>query len=419
MKPVTIRRTLGDRASVATLLYHERCLEFLRSIASESIHCVVTSPPYWGLRDYKGPPLIWGGDPNCVHEWKDSTVVRKGSTNGREDLGSTLVSKGAAKTLAPGEENDHGGTRQYRKDPSEVCSSCDAWRGQLGLEPTPERYVQNVVEVCREVHRVLRSDGTFWLNLGDSFSREGMEETEAKEILGTPWRVAFALQAEGWRLRSDIVWQKLNPMPESVRDRPTKSHEFIFLLTKSSKYFYDCDAIREPWADSRQGAAQGYNQETPERISIGGKQRPQKAPKTDGRNKRSVWAISAKPYPGAHFATFPPELPRLCVLAGTSAKGCCPMCLVPWERESKGSLTFSAACGCPPHEPVPCTVLDPFSGSGTTGQVALNLGRDYIGLDVQAGYLKLATARIQNEDAPGEEEESSGGILELLGVQDP
>lgn len=401
------------------LYYGAGCVESLRSLESESFQCVVTSPPYWGLREYEGDPIVWSAVQDCPHQWVSASLVRKGCTNGSST--STLQEPGP-KTFVAGAAEDAEAPKNHRVDESASCSLCGAWRGHLGLEPTPEQYVRHLVEVFQEIWRVLRPDGTLWLNLGDSYAHaqgRGDSETGLKEkdLAGIPWRVAFALQDSGWYLRSDIIWRKENPLPESVRDRPTRSHEFIFLLTKSPRYFYDVDAIREPWADERLGAAQGYKDETPERLSIGGKRRPQKAPKTSGRNKRSVWTINPKPYPGAHFATFPPELPRVCVLAGTSAYGCCPMCRSPWERDADDERSFRPGCGCPSHSPVPCSVLDPFSGSGTTGQVALDLGRAFVGLDVSASYAELAVARILMESAPSSEDADYSGILEFMGVQ--
>ncbi len=303
--------------------------------------------------------------------------------------------------------------------------------GQIGLEKTPNEYVNKLVEVFREVARVLRPDGTLWLNLGDSYSsrsgagpslpghnakvratQQGVQGgacspppgLKPKDLIGIPWRVAFALQADGWYLRSDIVWAKTSCMPESVRDRPTK----------------------EP----------------------GG-----------GRNKRSWWHINPRPYKGAHFAVWPPELVEPMIRAGTSEKGCCPTCGAQWERllrkekvepnatdtgNRKGlhSPTYSRhkqsipggqtlvstkvveerwvqTCGCPEHEPVHAVVLDLFSGSATTGMVALLEGRDYIGFDLNVSYLPMAIARIQGEPPPDEGLESrpTGGVFDLFGPE--
>lgn len=309
-------------------------LALLREMPDKCVQTCVTSPPYWGLRDY-----------------------------------------GVA--------------------------------GQLGLERTPEEYVAHMVEVFREVRRVLRDDGTLWLNLGDSYCatpnswtgwdsstltmphgrprsiqiaqmasiRGGREfpNLKPKDLVGIPWRVAFALQADGWWLRSDIIWHKPNPMPESVTDRPTKSHEYLFLLSKSARYYYDVDAIREPHIHADDPRNDGrrhtyaydakHNQVDPDRQRT----------KTDcvsfhpnGRNARSVWTITTRPYREAHFATFPPEMPRRCILAGSK----------PGD-----------------------TVLDPFAGAGTTGLVADRLGRNFVGFDINPAYVEMARQRIAN-DAP-------------------
>lgn len=346
--PVTVRRPLGDNASTATLYYGADCRETLRGIPEKSVHTVVTSPPYFGLRDY---------------------------------------------------------------------GTGDA---QIGLEKTPQAFVAQLVEVFREVRRVLRDDGTLWLNLGDSYANDtkwggssggkhaaglhgatgvgrGKRHTglKSKDLIGIPWMVAFALRDDGWYLRSDIIWAKNSCMPESVRDRPTKAHEYLFLLSKKPQYFYDADAIKEPSTNDDDG--------------------------TSTRNKRSWWNVNPKPYPGAHFAVFPPKLIEPCILAGTSAKGCCPDCGNPWERtgsRGKDAVTWRPTCECDAGDPVGCTVLDPFSGSATTGFVALNHGRDYVGLDLSDEYRALAEARLLGERPPKEDENGDDGILEFFGVED-
>jgi len=232
--------------------------------------------------------------------------------------------------------------------------------GQVGLEVTHELYVQRLVDIFREVRRVLREDGTLWLNLGDSYTSGGRScrapdskdskggrvtgnyrtpqpiDLKPKDLMMIPARVALALQADGWWLRSDIIWSKGNPMPESVKDRPTRSHEYVYLLTKSQDYYYNADAIREPFV-----GAHGQDRE--------------------GRNKRTVWDINPKPYKEAHFATFPPELPEVCIKAGSRV----------------GDL-----------------VLDPFAGSGTTLMVAKDLDRDFIGIELNEDYRPLIEGRI-------------------------
>jgi DNA modification methylase len=327
---------------------------------------------------------------------------------------------------------------------------------EIGLEPTPDEYVAQLVAVFREVRRVLRDDGTCWLNLGDSYNgsggiggngkqhtnqgsidrpdnRAGWAGLKPKDLIGIPWRVAFALQADGWYLRQDIIWHKPAPMPESVTDRCTKAHEYIFLLTKSARYFYDNEAVREKseessgWARQRDKGVNtwdygrdGYNE-----ARIGGMSGKETYDNTGKRNRRSVWTVNPQPYSQAHFATFPPALIEPCILAGTSEKGCCSACGKPWERvvergniapqrsgewkatgenhrndiDRKGgfysaptTLGHRPACTC--NAPAqPCVVLDPFGGSGTTGEVAQRLGREFILIELNPAYQVFQKAR--------------------------
>lgn len=290
------------------------CRKLLPGIPDGSVNCCVTSPPYWGLRDY-----------------------------GHSD--------------------------------------------QIGLERTPEEYVSGMVAVFREVRRILRDDGTLWLNLGDTYnaynggagpgSTMSKNQTEArpklstgyglqcktlkpKDLVGIPWRVALALQADGWYLRSDIIWHKPNPMPESVVDRPTKSHEYIFLLAKSERYHYDADAIRE--AAEYAGQMRGGSTNRYEQNSAG-----MDCKVYDTRNKRSVWTVAVRPYKKAHFATYPAELIEPCILAGCREGG---------------------------------TVLDPFTGSGTTAEVAQRLGCHFIGCELNPKYAKLISERVEQNRIP-------------------
>ncbi len=323
-------------------------LTLLKAMPENSIHCVVTSPPYWSLRDY-----------------------------GVED--------------------------------------------QAGLEETPEEYIEKMVEVFREVRRVLREDGTCWLNIGDAYAtiHKGTMDYNfacshgtrfdvskivpnissglaAKNLIGLPWRLAFALQNDGWILRADIIWAKPNPMPEPVTDRPTKSHEYVFLLTKSKNYFFDEIAVREEsktvwnsYTFKKQGTTDKYNGLTDDQLKklayrgIGSHHEDRDR---TGRNLRSVWTINVKSYRGAHFATFPFELPQRCILAGTSDKGTCEKCDAPWVHVTEDR--WKPNCDCYGFRtPVKIKsssnaagiVLDPFSGAGTTGLVARRLGRRYIG----------------------------------------
>jgi len=396
-------------------------------LADQSVHCIVTSPPYWGLRDY-------GVD------------------------------------------------------------------GQLGNERTPEEFIANMVTVFRECWRVLRDDGTLWLNLGDSYvttppgnkersesdidgvyerrlkrqlghgedagliyAKQKTSGLKNKDLVGIPWRVALALQADGWYLRSDIIWHKPNPMPESVTDRPTKAHEYIFLLTKSPHYFYDAEAVKEQVTPSTMarlsqdvdsqagsqranggaktngpmkavGKAYSFARETKEAERPGQSAPNHRADREDvqyigSRNRRSVWTIATAPYSGAHFATYPPDLVEPCIKAGTSARGVCPECGAPWERVIESGLTahdgdtsslyekgstanrlallrqaarergeeytnakktigWAPTCECGREDTVPAIVFDPFAGSGTTLLVARALGRSGIGLDLSMTYIQ-------------------------------
>jgi site-specific DNA-methyltransferase (adenine-specific) len=290
------------------------CRESMCTLPDASVQCVVTSPPYWGLRDYGNA-------------------------------------------------------------------------GQLGLEATPDAYVVNLVEVFREVRRVLRDDGVVWLNLGDSYAGAGKTGGGAqgasarhsagtlsveyapkpkapaglkdKDLVGIPWRVAFALQADGWYLRSEVIWAKPNPMPESVSDRPTKAHEQVFLLSKAPVYYYDADAIAEPASDNKPWGARSNGGDLD--ASRNDRGSPRLGIAADGtRNARTVWTIATQPYGGAHFATFPPELAQRCILAGSR----------PGD-----------------------TVLDPFAGSGTTGMVATGHGRHAILCELNPEYVPLVRER--------------------------
>lgn len=314
--------------------------------------------------------------------------------------------------------------------------------GQIGLENSVNEYVDNLVAVFREVWRVLRNDGVLFLNLGDSYNGSGgaggdynvgglkegqprypgrrVNGLKPKDLIGVPWRVAFALQSEGWYLRSDIIWSKPNPMPESVTDRPTKSHEYIFLLTKSQKYFYDAEAIKEPSKDPTDNrAAREKKYESREKFIS--RLKPEYRADLPFRNRRSVWTVATQPYSSGrdvdHFACWPPALVEPMIKAGTSEKGCCPHCGRAWvrvtetEREPRpwvtkqfsdrndagnpqsvrvkvATLDWQPACTCPPRDPIPCTILDPFAGSGTTLMVARQLGRRAVGLDLSYTYLK-------------------------------
>ena len=373
----------------------------LQKLPSESVDCCITSPPYYGLRDY-----------------------------------------GVA--------------------------------GQIGLEESPEAYVSKLVDVFREVRRVLKKEGTLWLNLGDSYSRDvakggsgpngkhdfipdygnarkimseskgsfdggvgradrapvrvGGPNLKPKDLIGIPWSVALALRADGWYLRSDIIWHKPNCMPESVTDRPTKAHEYIFLLSKSQKYYYDSEAIKESQSGTIHKARTfgAKKQIGTKRNDIG-----RTFEDNGDRNKRTVWTVATKPYSEAHFATFPEKLIEPCILAGTSEKGYCSACGAPWTRHiekcasvkkirnepyaiasGKGKhaqlFTRRSSCAqtigwrpscscildCAWPGPLPGVVLDPFFGAGTTGVVAKKLNRNFIGIELNLEYFAMSKKRI-------------------------
>ena len=259
--------------------------------------------------------------------------------------------------------------------------------GQIGLEQTPDAYVAKLVDVFREVRRVLRDDGTLWLNLGDSYTgsastggtgketdytgkrsppNKRAEGLKPKDLIGIPWRVAFALQADGWYLRQDVIWHKPNPMPESVRDRCTKAHEYMFLLSKSERYFFNSEAMKEKAAGVRGGAPKKIHSESAQGKHGATSALNKSWDGAETRNRRSVWTVASSRYGGAHFATFPPTLIEPCILAGAPFNG---------------------------------LVLDPFTGSGTTAAVALQHGRRFIGCELNPDYIKLAEARIAAAEA--------------------
>jgi DNA modification methylase len=334
---------------------------------------VITSPPYFGLRDY-GTGEWEGGDPECDHI---KSELRRG-VNLAQSVHST---RGGAKKIAEVDSIQYGDT----------CGKCGAVRidEQIGLEKTPEEYVEKLVRIFAEIKRVLRDDGTVWLNLGDSYSSHGGPRGSTKgpglggtrqaggrgepqhrrgtpagykrkDLLGIPWMVAFALRADGWYLRSEIIWEKPNCTPESVTDRPTKSHEYIFLLTKSQRYHYDDTAIREPDKGTDHPRTVLHKPEpsgglAPPNTGI----RKAEGRNGKGRNKRTVWTVSTVPFKGAHYACFPPKLIEPCVLAGA---------------------------------PPGSVILDPFAGTGVTIMVAVKHGRRALGIEL--GDTQLARERI-------------------------
>jgi DNA modification methylase len=400
-------------------------------LADASVQCVVTSPPYYALRDYGLAPARWP-----AVEYRPMPGL-----------------------------------------PPVVVPEMDAC---LGMEPTPEAFIGHLVAVFREVRRVLRGDGVCFVNLGDSYATgaglckklgggNGLQDAalhagalpsvppnrmplpglKAKDMIGIPWRFAFAAQADGWYLRQDIIWCKGNPMPESVRDRGTKAHEYLFLLAKSKRYFWDGEAVKEPGKTKELTPAEyavalrDTSESWYARVNVGLREDGRKSENSKmcgrcppgGRNARSVWHINPQAYPGAHFATFPIKLAERCILAGTSERGACPHCGSPWKRVvdkkptgqiqkmADGGATHAGGhgsfhqdgreagksgqavmasftvghvptCQCPDNAPVPCVVLDPFGGSGTTCIAAMKNGRRGVMVECKAEYLAQARQRI-------------------------
>jgi DNA modification methylase len=345
-------------------VYWGDCRTSLKEMAAAGVQVqsCITSPPYYGLRDY-GTATYEGGDANCDH------TISGWSDNLKPDC----------------DRPERDGSKR------KSCIKCGAKRvdQQIGLEETPQEFIDNLVEVFACVWDVLRDDGTLWVNLGDSYynyrpgkgqalskqtvsntnqdlpqtcARRGnkLEGYKEKDLMGMPWRLAFALQDFGWHLRQDIIWHKPNPMPESVLDRCTKSHEYMFLLSKKPQYFFNNEAIKEPVENMgkprkfRNGDAA---------VTLRNDEGNTYIPK-ESRNKRDVWTVPIKPYSGAHFAVFPEELIEPCILAGSN---------------------------------VGDVILDPFFGSGTTGQVAQNLGRKWIGCELNPDYEDLQNERVKQQ----------------------
>jgi DNA modification methylase len=311
-------------------------------------------------------------------------------------------------------------------DAAEIARQLPA---QVGQEDTPEAYCARLVEIFREARRVLRDDGTLWVNIGDSYAGGGglsaPSGIKRKDLIGIPWMLATALRADGWYLRCDIIWHKTNATPESAVDRPGRSHEYIFLFSKRPHYYYDKEAVREP----NQGTPPGGRKAAilVNRSSVTGRggrlissvnhKQGKWAQSVEahggfvawnprGRNRRSVWTLASSSFKASsvgitdvdHFAVFPPDLVRPCIRASTSAGGCCPACLAPYTRfvadYEDTEDTWTPSCDCPPAQAIPCTVWDTFTGSGTTGVASVEEGRSFIGSELNPDYVRLAEARI-------------------------
>lgn len=345
-------------------VHHGDCRDVLPTLPAESVHCVVTSPPYFGLRSY-----LPEGHPDKPQE--------------------------------------------------------------IGAETDTQAYVDTMVAVFRAVRRALRPDGAAFLNIGDCYAGGGNGGAlKPKDLCLIPWRVALALQEDGWWVRSTIAWTKSAPMPESVADRPTSAWEPILLLAKSERYFWDGEAVREGAASTGRACGPKADRSRKDGGRTG-------IARGDGlsRNLRNVWSLGPDPYAGAHFAVMPREVARRCIKAGTSERGCCPHCGAPWarvvangEKRSAGgamramagvrkrqgasgvfatgeyrtrvTVGWRPSCTCPGHDPIPCTVLDPFFGAGTTGVVAAELGRHCIGIELSEANCRLASDRLRHALAP-------------------
>jgi DNA modification methylase len=347
------------------------------------VHMCMTSPPYWQLRDYgDGVVSVWGGDRDCDHDWHSAGEVKRGGQNTDEnppDVGG----------------NSHAQDTGIRGDgvESHGCRHCGAWRGQLGLEPTREQFISNLVTVFREIRRVLRPDGSVWLNLGDTF------KNKQKQLI--PHRVAIALQGAGWVVRNDVTWVKPNPMPQSVKDRLNTTTEQIFHLTPQPDYWYDLDAIREPYAEKTKIAKKNGHSvsgekrtrdDSPGNHNEGGlyaKSREEQM-NSAGKNPGDVFEITTKPFPDAHFAVYPSALCDKPIKASCPPTVCAE-CGAPYERESEG---WSQTCECDTDDTEPGIVIDPFAGAGTTLLKAKQLGRRFVGVELNAEYADMARARV-------------------------
>lgn len=314
-------------------------LDRIKDIPDKSINCCITSPPYFNLRDY-GTTTWVGGLKDCDHS-------------------SIIYSR---PNLRPRKQTTDAGSLIYKT--LDFCPTCGAVKldKQIGQEKNPDEYINKLLKVFLEVKRVLRDDGIFWLNIGDSYSRKRYDDCKPKDLIGIPWLLAFALRKNGFYLRQDIIWSKTDTMPESVKDRCTRSHEYIFMLTKNKKYWFDHEAMQEEAVGKTRGRRvfgatkpQGTNRHDTGNVYKGDNGK---------RNKRDVWLCSTSNVKKAHFATYPKKLIEPCIMAGCPENG--------W-------------------------VLDPFNGSGTSGIVAVNNGRNYIGIELNPKYIDITKSRIYDE----------------------
>ncbi len=424
------------------------CFEVMQGWTNDCIDLVVTSPPYWGLRDYGVETVrVWGGISDCDHDWGESLPA---AISGHKNIGFAERSQKNYKGGAHKAE-----TIAKKKTPIEAgqfCSTCGAWRGSLGLEPHPQLFIDHLTMICREIKRVLKPSGTFWLNLGDTYfgggggnygsgksitsknphttnflNRIGKDGAwlQPKQKLMIPARVAIALQHDGWILRNDIIWYKPNHMPSPVKDRLTCSYEHVFLFAKARHYYFDLDVIREPSQTTRWGKNPKYeSEELHTGLEIQGYHQL-------GKNPGDVWRIPTTPFPGAHFATFPPKLIEPIIKAGCP-RWICSNCGQPRTRitKDKSIERFDLPKGDPRYRParyegkysggqryhsfetvgwsdcgckadwVGGVVLDPFAGSGTALRVARRLGRRFVGIEINPEYADMARQRVRGRYKP-------------------
>jgi DNA modification methylase len=335
-------------------------LDCLARLPDESIHCVVTSPPYYKVRTFGLSPQIWGGSKDCAHDFELKGV--------------------SADTYTLAYRPEERATEQ-----SGFCKQCDAWLGSLGAEPNPKQWISNLSRVFKELHRVLRKDGTIWLNLGD---RRATSDTghgyKPKDLMGLPWMTAFHLREQGLYLRSATILAKQAPIPEHGVDRPVTSYDHLFLLTKSAKYYYDGYAVGD---------------------------------KDINHNVKDVWVLEHEYSPSqGHAGTFPKELPRRCILLGTSAKGVCPHCEAPYVRvvntvktvnydshkrlpktSTIPSKEWIPSCKCNAGKPIPSKILDPFGGTMTTSLVAELNHRDSISIELSPEWIAAGKKRLSRD----------------------
>ena len=447
-----------------------------RKMPKGQFHCIVTSPPYWALRDYGIAPTLWGGRPRCKHEFDKATYTL------HHDRGDSSTLEGASQDTKP------------VRVTSSTCHKCGAWLGCLGLEPTVQLYIAHLTEALMAAASLLRDDGVMFVNIGDCYAGNGGgaqgksgargrglppgaskhqafsnrrdssrprvaakgrvmakrgEGLKPKDLVGIPWEMAFALRAAGLWLRIDNIWDKTNGLPNSADDRPTLSHETVFLFTKSAHYYYDRYGFQEAVTGNAHPRGDGINPkaiDAPEGVKANERWATSANALVASRNMRSVWTFPTAQFKGAHFATFPPELAERCIRVGTSMHGCCGLCGAAYARaiekvenlerrqeyggDEKGeyvgrsekdysengvqtpgdvkrnilastwdvrTIGWYPTCDCPPADVVPCRVLDPFAGAFTTVMVADRLLRSATGIEASSSFVSLGRKRIEDD----------------------